>query len=272
MTDHLDSKIYIMHYKKGMVLKNDTLYRPLMCGNALNPEKAPGNMTGDDSGENISEKNPFFSELTGVYWVWKNTDHAVTGTCHYRRFYTAEPEPLSYRIKRFFYYPIGLAAKRFGLIYTDDVDLFKSKILNQEQLHDLLNRYDAILPQARRLRYSVEEHYRRYHDIHDLEILRSIFEEKSPEYIPAYEEVLKGNRLYANNMFILKREQYQKFMPWWFGMMFEFERRIDLENYTGYQKRILGFIAERLLTVWFKKEQLNCKELQLIYFKKFKNE
>ena len=98
------------------------------------------------------------------------------------------------------------------------------------------------------------------------------FAEKYPEYLPAFEAVLQGNRLYANNMFILKREQYQKFMPWWFGMMFEFERRIDLENYTGYQKRILGFIAERLLTVWFKKEQLNCKELQLIYFKKFKNE
>lgn len=54
--------------------------------------------------------------------------------------------------------------------------------------------------------------------------------------------------------------------------MFEFERRIDIENYTGYQKRILGFIAERLLTVWFQKEQLNCKELQLIYFKNFKKE
>jgi len=55
-------------------------------------------------------------------------------------------------------------------------------------------------------------------------------------------------------------------------MTFQFERRIDIENYTGYQKRILGFIAERLLTVWFQKEQLNCKKLRLIYFKKFKKE
>ncbi len=272
MADYSDSKIYIMHYKKGMVLENNSFYQPLMCGNFLRNEKEDDTMLGDDSGENISEKNPFFSELTGTYWVWKNTDQAVTGCCHYRRFYTVEPEPLRYRIKRFFYYPIGLAAKRFGLIYTNDVDFFKSKILNQKQLNEILLKHDAILPQARKLKYSVEEHFRRYHDIHDLEILRDILSEKYPEYIPAFEAVLKGKRLYANNMFILKRDHYRKFMPWLFTMMFEFERRIDIENYTGYQKRILGFIAERLLTVWFQKEQLNCKELQLIYFKKFKKE
>jgi hypothetical protein len=272
MANNSDSKIYIMHYKKGKVLKNDSLYQPLMCGNNLRNEEVDGSILGDDSGENISQKNPFFSELTGTYWVWKNKNHAVTGCCHYRRFYTVEPEPLRYRIKRFFYYPIGLAAKRFGLIYTQDVDFFKSRILNQEQLAELLTRYDAILPQARKLRYTVEEHYRRYHDIHDLEILREILEEKYPDYLPEFEAVLKGKRLYANNMFILKREDYLKFMPWWFDMIFEFERRTDMGKYVGYQKRIIGFIAERLLTVWFKKNKLNCKELQLIYFKSFKSE
>jgi hypothetical protein len=59
-------------------------------------------------------------------------------------------------------------------------------------------------------------------------------------------------------------------MQWWFGLLFEFEKRINLKTYNGYQQRILGFIAERLLNVWFEKKQLKTVELNVIYFKKLK--
>jgi hypothetical protein len=73
-------------------------------------------------------------------------------------------------------------------------------------------------------------------------------------------------------MFILKDEHFQEFMAWWFDVLFEFENRIDLSLYTGYQQRIMGFVAERLLNVWFQKMQLNCVELPVIYFKHLKFE
>jgi hypothetical protein len=105
-----------------------------------------------------------------------------------------------------------------------------------------------------------------------LQLLNAIIEEKYPEYLDAFQSVLSGKRLYANNMFVLKDEHYQEFMSWLFDILFEFERQIDLANYTNYQKRILGFIAERLLNVWFMKKQLNSIELPVIYFKHFKFE
>ncbi|WP_194777187.1 DUF4422 domain-containing protein [Pararhodonellum marinum] len=265
-----NSKIYIIHYKRGKILKDDALYQPLMSGNVFVDETKP--FVGDDSGKNISDKNRYFSELTGIYWVWKNTHQAVTGFCHYRRFYTAQAEPFFYRMKRSIYPLIGLSFKRFGLIYTQNTKLFSPRILSEHELSEIFKDHDAILPQARKLRYSVEEHYRRYHDIEDLKLIKKILKERHPSYLNAYEAVLKGDRLYANNMFILKDAEYQKFMSWWFDMIFEFERRVDIKQYDGYQKRIIGFIAERLLTIWFKKEQLKCKELQLIYFKDFKYE
>lgn len=39
----------------------------------------------DDVGDNISKLNSYYNELTGLYWVWKNTDKEYTGICHYRR-------------------------------------------------------------------------------------------------------------------------------------------------------------------------------------------
>jgi hypothetical protein len=48
------------------------------------------------------------------------------------------------------------------------------------------------------------------------------------------------------------------------------KKRINPADYTGYQQRIFGFLAERLLTVWFDHENLKIKELPVIYFKRLK--
>jgi hypothetical protein len=235
-------------------------------------QKIKTEIQGDDTGENISEKNKYYSELTGIYWVWKNTQQDIAGSCHYRRYFTAQPEPFLYRLKRLLYFPAGLFKKRVGLIYTKNTKLFLSRIINQTEIEILLRKYDAILPQARKLKYTVENHFKRYHDFNDLALIESIIEEKYPDFLDAFHEVIKGKKLYANNMFILKNQHFQEFMTWWFDMLFEFEKRTDLAKYTGYQQRIFGFLGERLLNVWFKNKKLNCIELPVIYFKHFKFE
>jgi len=241
-----------------------------MAGNSLTNNHI--HILGDDSGDHISNKNSYYSELTGIYWIWKNTTQQIVGTCHYRRFFTAKKEPLIYRLKRLFYYPAGLYKKRHGLIYTGNIGYWKRRILNDKELTQLFEVYDAILPQARHLKYTVETHYKRYHNASDLIILESILHEKHPEYVESFHKILSGKKLFANNMFVMKNEHFQEFMSWLFDILFEFEKRSNLENYTGYQKRILGFIAERMLTVWFEYKKRNYIELQVIYFKKLKCE
>lgn len=264
----IDLKLFVFHYKPKAKNFNLPNYVHIWAGknnSGINTE-----LLGDDTGNNISEKNKYYSELTGIYWVWKNEKADIIGSCHYRRFFTNKKEPLSYRIKRLIYYLAGLHKKRHGLIYTNNVGLFEQAILTKAEILELLESYDAILPQRRKFRYSVKEHFRRYHDSRDLDLIAEILNQKHPEYLPAFESVMSGNRLYANNMFILRNPDYERFMDWWFEMLFEFESRINKDDYMEYQQRIMGFIAERLLTIWVYHQNLRIKELPVIYFKKLK--
>lgn len=262
-------RIYSFYYSETIIPVKNELYVPVMAGNALGTGQTA--MAGDDTGISISEKNNYYSELTGIYWVWKNTNQDVTGCCHYRRYFSAEEEePFDMKLKRAFYYLVGLHKKRYGLIYTGNIRRFSKKILDEEKITSILEHYDAVLPQKRKLRYSVEEHYRRYHNSKDMEIIAQILGKKYPSFVPSFHKMLKSKSLYANNMFILPSKHYSRFMEWWFSVLFEFEKSVDLTRYQGYQQRVIGFVAERLLTTWFLHENLRIKELPVIYFKKIK--
>jgi hypothetical protein len=241
-----------------------------MAGNALLPQQSA--IPGDDTGDNISVKNKYFSELTGIYWVWKNTTNDVVGSCHYRRFLTAKPYPFFHQLKHNLLASLRINKKKQGLIYTTNIPLFEDRIITENEILEILETHDAILPMSRKFRYSIEEHYHRFHNTTDLPIVREIIGEKYPDYIDSFDRVLKQNELYANNMFIMKQIDYEMFMQWWFDILFEFERKAEMSLYTGYQERVIGFLAERLLTVWFKHQEMNIKELPVIYFRNLKKE
>lgn len=263
-----DTVIYVFYYKAGENPVNSDIYRPIMAGNALCPNDC--GFDGDDCGDSISKKNPYFSELTGIYWVWKNTRQQITGCCHYRRYFTAKPEPVDYLVKRLYQIIKGEYASRYSFIKTTQVKRFARRIITNAEIRRILSRYDAILPKPRIFPISVEAHYRANHNPADLETLESLIKSNCPDYLVSYHSVLSGNRLYANNMFILKENDFNRFMEWWFGCLFEFEKRSDLTKYVGDQQRVIGFIAERLLNVWFHHQDLKVKTLPIIFFRNMK--
>ena len=67
-------QIYVLTHKIPPYGLPDDEYRtPIHCGKSLNDSFVCE--LGDDTGDNISCKNPWFVEDTGIYWVWKNLEN-----------------------------------------------------------------------------------------------------------------------------------------------------------------------------------------------------
>ena len=76
---------------KNDIYRDSDIYLPVHVGKA-NTELSL-NMQGDNVGDNISEKNLSYCELTGMYWAWKNLKGVdFIGLCHYRRYFDFDHE------------------------------------------------------------------------------------------------------------------------------------------------------------------------------------
>ena len=212
----------------------DPLYLPVQAGRALH---APLPYIGDDSGSNISEKNANYCELTCLYWAWKNLDADAVGLCHYRRYF---------------------AGKRFGDNW--------SRLLTGEQAEKLMQKTDLILPRKRN--YYIETGYSQYAHAHheeDLIMTRAILEEKWPDFVPAFDRTLGRTMGHRFNMFLMKRSLLDRYCDWLFAVLAELEKRLDITAYSDYDRRVFGFIGERLLDVWVETEQISYLECPVIH-------
>ena len=263
-----NTRIYIAFHRDGKVLSDDKIYARLQVGKSIS--RLNLEMENDASGISISDKNDIYSELTGWYWIWKNQKHDYVGTCHYRRYFTVEKPSVIRRASKMLLFLVNLYKKRHGLFYVNNTSHARKKILNSEQIISLMQHYDAILPKKKKFRYSVYEQYRRRHNEKDILITREIIREKHGDYVAAFDETFQSHEMYAFNMFLLPWHLFDKYMEWLFSILSELEKRADIDRTDKYQKRVCAFMAERLLTVWFNRNELRIKELNILYFKKLK--
>lgn len=222
-------KIYIAIFNKLSSIKEKGYFN-LQLG-AANADKIISEVR-DDSGNNISKKNPNYCELTGLYWLWKNANDKVVGLTHYRRFF-----------------------------YKHSICLNKTNILSEEDINHTLNKYDIIVPQAGHLfKTTIYEQYKKAHDIEDLENCGKIIKDKYPEYYKTFENVIYSNHYFPYNMFICKKEIIDSYCEWLFSIFNELEKHIDIEKKDKYNKRVFGFLSERLFNVWIINNNYKVKE------------
>lgn len=230
----MGTKIIVVSHKNYW-MPDDKIYLPVFVGPA--PDMPEG-FVRDNTGDNISGKNPNFCELTGLYWAWKNLDADYLGLAHYRRHFS---------------------------IKKNNNDK-KGCVLTGEQLEAILADTDVVLPKPRN--YFIETNYSQYvhaHHAEDLDTTREIISEMYPEYLKAYDASMKRTTGHRFNMFIMRRDLADAWCTWLFDILFELEKRLDISQYSKNDARVFGFVGERLLDVWIETNDIKYKELPCVF-------
>ena len=209
----MSTTIFAMTHKK-FIPPTDSMYVPLHVGRE---GKEDLGYLADNTGDNISAKNQYYSELTGMYWVWKNyTASDNVGICHYRRFLVNDA----------------------------------GKLFTKEEIEALLGRYDLITTKTLTMRYPYYDGFSHNHNLKDLETALSVIKEMYPDDYDTLEKMIHQRQTWFGNIMICKKTLYDEYCSWLFPIFFEMEKRIDVESYDDYHKRVFGFISEFLLYVW----------------------
>lgn len=234
--------IGIATHKKYKMPK-DEIYLPIHSG-AIASEIELGYQK-DSESENISKKNPNYSELTALYWLWKNNDSEYKGLVHYRRHFSSE--------KHFFEFRQGN---------------FK-EILHAEKLNILLDKSDIILPKKRNyVIETIKSHYEHTHNTMDLVVTEEVIHDFYPEYLNSYHSILHRRSAHMFNMFIMSKEKFDEYCEWLFSILFKVEERLDISEYNEFHSRVFGRISEILLDVWLEKKEYNFIEIPVMFMEK----
>lgn len=236
--------VYVVTHKDAKLDALPEGYKIIHAGHATAKEKF--GYAGDDTGDNISMLNRYLNEITALYWIWKNTRHAIIGLNHYRRFFTE----------------------------LDDSSFAVEKILSRAKAEEILRDYDMIVVTGDF--FVLTQHELKMlvcgEDLNSFieKIFREHISRKQPEYLEAFNRVSGSRAEFMYEMFITRRKVFDAYCEWLFSFVIDVTDEVlartniaQIDNPRKY--RAIGLIAERLLTVWLMKNRLRLKSLPMLY-------
>jgi len=215
--------IFVACHKPSNVVSDD-VYKPIHVGRTGSAYKNElKNLIGDDTGDNISKKNPYYSEMTGLYWVWKNySDSEYVGFCHYRRFFSKK-------------------------ITDENVETYfkKSDVLMVDPSLKIHNRLNFL---------------KNYVCGEDVFIVAKVLKKLYPDYFKTFCKYSNDFLDYPFNMFVCRKDVFDKYAEWIFSVLFECEKYIKYSPYSR-GRRVFAYLAEYLTPVFFLHNNFRIKTL-----------
>ena len=225
MSDSPNIKIVVASHKPYW-MPDDSMYVPVQVG-AAGKESIPG-FQRDDEGDNISEKNPYYCELTALYWAWKNLDADYIGLAHYRRHFAGCGE---------------------------------RGVLTAEEAASMVAESAIVLPPKRH--YFIETvgaHYSHTFDGDHIDVVRNVLHRTSPEVLKAFNRHMDERSSHIWNMLIMRRDVLDSWCSWLFPVLGQIEKNIDFSAMSPFEARVIGRLSERLLDPWLECSNQQCAE------------
>ena len=232
--------VYVVSHREAKIISTDYL-KPLHVG-SIGQAAIPG-YARDDCGDNISDRNYSYCELTGLYWIWKNTVSDVAGLCHYRRYFS----------------PFELPK---GCFFGDSFETIET-VLKNDPLGVGLNvgGADTDIIVARKYdlktfidRSHIENTRTRLNSVWFV-MLNALYNAQRGEFYEARDFFSSESFLYPCNMFIAKRKVINEYCEWLFSILFEFEKLMAFYPKEE-MERTCGYLGEMLFTWWVHSRKL----------------
>lgn len=278
----MNIKIAIAYHKPALILRGKN-FLPLHVGKTIS--HCDLEIQGDNTGDNISEKNPLYCELTGIYWLWKNTTADYKGLMHYRRIFTIQKYHwlykfrilIKYYIRQFVspFYPI----KALGVTKDYPAGVKENYVKNAKrldsELESLLNGVNIIVPEPMYEYISTKCFFMQNVPVWALTLTTDIIKNEYPEFIDVWQKSLKSYRLYQRNMFIMDNCTFEDYCKRLFNILQIHEQRSVSECYIldiykeKVYSRLSGYIAELFTSAYIMFSERNgkiVKEVPLMIF------
>lgn len=233
--------LYMIHHDKNPPIpfrEYPTHITHIQAGRALLEKKKHLPILGDNTGENISKLNPFFAELTALYWVWKNkapTDYI--GFQQYRRFFN-----------------MGKKHKKIKSNTQVSFEIYKNLIqtfLNPNETKRTLEKTPLCIPKIYKEDISLKAHFIRGHYEEDWDIFIKFIKKKLSTSYQKYIPVLSTQKeFHPTLMIITSYEEFDNLMTWLFDILLELFTLLPKRE--GYQRRTVAYLSERLLCLYYK--------------------
>lgn len=207
-------KIFVACHKPSDV-RSDDVYIPIHVGRVISKYKEKmADMIGDGTGDNISERNPYYSEMTALYWGWKNVhDVEYVGFCHYRR-----------------YFGETITMNNIDSFFADGTD-----VILAGPVFRLHNRWNWL---------------KTFVCSEDLAIMQMVVKKLYPDYYATLSRYANDYIDYPLNMLLCRKTLFDQYAEWIFSILFECEKYVKLSSYSR-ARRLYGYLSEFLLPVFF---------------------
>lgn len=220
--------ILVCAHKPDEHIRNYPPYKAIQVGAALHPEMDLGFLK-DNVGDNISEKNPKYCELSAIYWGWKNLKNVkYAGLAHYRRYF--------------------------------DINV------NEDNIEELMNGYDIMVVKPFMTHeFSVNKSLLTFATSQeDFWLYVDTFLYMRPEYkTEIIDYFVNYNKFYPFTMFLAKKEIYDDFCEFVFPVFFELEKRIPEHSFSR-QNRYMAYFGEWSLGLYIFCKHLKVKKVPYI--------